>query len=649
MAATHRLLARQIRRHLGGADAAAQDHLADFLDAVNRAYLASDEDRELLERAMAHSSDELIEATDELRAVLRALPDELLTLSETGKVLHHKAAAEDAGAVCRGSSCSPVGQTLEEVLGPLHAARMRAGLAAIAAGAALETFELRQQGAPGAPPVVYEVRMVPLHGGRTVAMLRDISARKSAEQRIARLAYHDSLTGLPNRLSFQLQVSQGIDRAQELGMGMGLIFLDVDHFKAINDTFGHAVGDQLLITLAHRLRAAVHTEPDDRFDADRPFLPTAPPAAGSRLISRMGGDEFTVLMHDLEDEETARAVAERIIEVMTQPIVIDGVEVVTSFSLGLSIYPQHGQDVATLLRAADAAMYHAKASGRANAQVFTTSIDFAKRDQVELLADLRRAIRSNQLELAYQPLVSAETGRTHSLEALARWRDPVRGMVSPGVFIPLAEESDLILELGHWAVHRACAQLRQWLDAGLAPPRVSVNLSSHHFTQGDVVGEIREALEQHRVPAALLGIELTETAMVRDTERTARALQGLRELGVTISLDDFGTGYASLSYLKRFPVDVLKIDASFVHNLMADAGDAALVRAIVAMGHGLGLRVVAEGVETCDQYAFLEQLGCNVIQGYLLGRPTSPELLAPFLGDDDLPALVCGLPRAKTG
>ncbi len=513
----------------------------------------------------------------------------------------------------------------------------------VAAGEGLVCFEFAPDTlTAGGKRVVCEVRVFPLNGGRTVSLLRNISDRKDAERKIAHLAYHDSLTGLPNRLHFQEQIQQGVETALRNDTRLGVLFLDVDRFKSINDTFGHAIGDQLLVTLANRLRNALglsrrstsaHSHQSDAERRRRRLRDLA----GDILIARMDGDEFTVLLHDLESIEAGYELCRRIIEAVSQPIVLEGLEVVTTFSVGLSVFPDHGNGVESLLQNADAAMYHAKASGRANAQVYSASMNDGAIALAQQEAALRKAIRNGDLSLVYQPLVSVETGCTVGLEALVRWTDPERGLVSPEMFVGIAEESDLILELGRYVVNQACQQIRAWLDAGFKPPQVSINLSSRHFWQGDIVQDIALALDEHSVPVELLGIEMTETAMVQHTERSRATLLELQKLGLSISLDDFGTGNSSLGYLKQFPVDVLKIDRSFVHDISEGSEGSTLIRAIVAMSHGLGIQVVAEGVETSEQMDFLVELGCDFVQGYLLCRPRPPHAIPSVVGERSEP------------
>jgi len=631
MPTVHRLLARQVRRHLKNVDVDAVAGLDRLLASVSDAYDGHDEDRRLLERAMDISARELSEAERELRSVLDALPDELLMLDGDGKVLEHRPGSDPILPV----EPSPIGRNLREVMCARGLRPFVEALEAVAGGQGLACFEFSPDHEDlHGQQVVCEARVFPLHNGRTVSLLRNISDRKVAERRIAHLAYHDSLTGLPNRLFFHEQIALGIDAARREGSRMGVLFLDVDRFKSINDTFGHAIGDELLTTLANRLRAALRF---GGYDAS-PTPPVAELAEGRvacqgerALIARMGGDEFTVLLHDLDDVSAGHAVCRRIMDAVSQPIVLQGVEVVTTFSVGLSVFPDHGATVEALLQNADAAMYHAKASGRANAQVYVAEMNHGALAFVQQEAALRQALRAGQLHLEYQPVVCAKTGRTAGLEALIRWTDPELGVVSPDQFVAVAEESELILELGAFVIDQTCRQIRAWLDAGFVPPKVSINLSSRHFWQGDIVRDMAIALDDYSVPVELVGIEMTETAMVRHTERSCATLRGLQELGLRISLDDFGTGYSSLGYLKRFPVDVLKIDRSFVQDIAEDSEGATLIRAIVAMGHGLGLKVVAEGVENVEQMSFLNELGCDFLQGFLVCRPCSADAVRAYV------------------
>jgi predicted signal transduction protein with EAL and GGDEF domain len=625
----HRLLARQLRRHLRAVDPGAVPGLSRFLEAVDAAYCDHDDDRRQLERAMDISSQELMETTEELRAVIASLPDEFLLLGPDGRVLDHNPGQTPVLP----AAPSPLGRPLTALLCPEGARRFAEALAAVAEEERQVIFEYSPQDAPDHAPLIFEVRVFPLHGGRVVSLLRNVSERRAAERRIAHLAFHDSLTGLPNRLRFHQELDAGLERARADEHRLAVLFLDVDRFKSINDTFGHAVGDQLLVTLAQRLQRAVELDARTVALHDPHTSGPATPEDGERpaLIARMGGDEFTVLLPLVAAPEEGERLCRRIMEEVCRPVVLDGIEVVTSFSVGLSVFPDHGSCAESLLKNADAAMYHAKASGRANAQTYQADMNTGACSYVQMESALRQALRSGALELHYQPILCATSGATTSLEALARWTDPELGRVPPSVFVALAEESDLILELGSAVVDGACAQVRRWLDAGFAPPRVSVNLSARHFATGEVVQEVALALDRHSLTPEHLGIELTETAMVEDTARTRAALDGLRELGVRISMDDFGTGFSSLALLKTIPVDLLKIDRSFVRDIGTDPDDTILIRAIIAMGHGLGLSVVAEGVETEDQLRFLRQQGCDHVQGYLHCRPGPAEQVRRFV------------------
>lgn len=625
----HRLLRRQLRRHCGEGEHT--DRIQPLLRAISAAYQSSDDDRAMLERAMELSSHELDVAARELRAVLEALPDEFVLLNPAGKVLLHKPGSPPVFEL----RTNPLGQHLAEVPGVDCADLILDAQQRVVGGEELVSFEYEGHRHDGAEPRDCDVRVFPLQGGRCIALLRNISERKVAERRIAHLAYHDALTGLPNRLRFQEELSRGVEQARATGRRMGVVFLDVDRFKYTNDTFGHAVGDELLQTLADRLRRVVGEEVGRLRSRKAGGVASVRPECADRsesfLIARMGGDEFTVILHDLDDCASAMRVCREVGEVGMQPVRLTGVDVHTSFSIGLSVFPDHGDSVEALLRNADAAMYTAKSAGRNNAQIYQPSMNEQCHDVMRLESALRRAVARGELEMVYQPIVCAQTGSPQSVEALVRWTDPTLGPVSPAEFIPVAEESDLILEIGRLVVDSVCRQIRAWLDEGFVPPKVSLNLSSRHLWRGDVVCTVDAAMQRYDIPAELLGAEMTETAMVRNTQRARESIVALRGLGLSISLDDFGTGFSSLGYLKQFPVDVLKIDGSFVRDITSDREDAALVRAIIAMGQGLGLTVVAEGVETRGQLGFLRQHGCDLIQGFLVCRPSAPDVLRDFV------------------
>ncbi len=428
----------------------------------------------------------------------------------------------------------------------------------------------------------------------------DITDRRSAEQRIEFLAYHDMLTGLPNRLLMQDRVEQAVAQAQRNGNHVALLFLDLDSFKSINDTLGLHCGDALLKEVAARLRHCVR-------DTD--------------TISRQGGDEFLIVLRDLPDTDVAAEIMIKIMERLLEPFVTEGHDIATSVSMGAAIFPEDGRDFETLLKKADMAMYRAKEAGRNTYRFFDEAMNADAVGHLQLLGGLRRALERHEFTLHYQPQTDLASGKVIGVEALLRWQNPELGMVEPGRFIPVAEESGLIVPIGQWVLFEACRQAMAWQQAGLPPLTMAVNFSAVQFKRGDVQQSVIRALEESGLPPALLELELTESILIQDVEGVLASLQGLKQLGVKLSIDDFGTGYSSLAYLKRLDIDRLKIDRTFVRDLATDPEDAAIVRAIIQMAHSLNLRTIAEGVETEDMLAQLRVFGCDEAQGYLFARP----------------------------
>jgi diguanylate cyclase (GGDEF)-like protein/PAS domain S-box-containing protein len=424
--------------------------------------------------------------------------------------------------------------------------------------------------------------------------------RVESEQRLAFLAQFDLLTGLPNRALLHDRFTQMIAQAQRREAPLGLLFIDLDDFKLVNDTLGHAAGDELLKEVAQRLLAAVR--PGD-------------------TVARISGDEFAVILGDLAKPEDAALVAQKVIERLGRPLEVAGQEVFVSASIGIAAFPADGRDAEALLAAADAAMYRAKQAGSNGYQFFTSDINQRTRARAQLGSELRRALEREEFELVYQPKIDLKTGRTCAAEALLRWRHPERGMVAPAEFIPVLEETGLIVPVGERVLRRACADLNAWSVAGLRPVPVAVNLSARQFRQQDLHGRILDLLRGAGVAPALLEVEITESQLMQDPEHAERVMHALHAAGIRVAIDDFGTGYSSLSYLTRFPLSALKIDRSFVADVLEDQADAAIVRAIIDMAHTLGFIVVAEGVETAAQAALLRSLGCEQAQGYHFARP----------------------------
>ncbi|WP_165873448.1 EAL domain-containing protein [Parasulfuritortus cantonensis] len=440
-----------------------------------------------------------------------------------------------------------------------------------------------------------------------VGTVQDVTDLRLARQQVEFMAHHDALTRLPNRILARDRFEQAVTMAAREGRKVALLFLDLDNFKTINDTLGHQAGDHLLQQVVGRLAEAVR---------------------GSDTISRQGGDEFLVILTALPDENGADAVAQHILEDLARPFVVDGHELHTSASIGISVYPDDGAEFDTLLKRADMAMYSAKEFGRATYRFFTEEMNRHAFERLQMQNRLRHALDESEFLLHYQPQVDLKSGRLLGVEALLRWQSKELGMVAPGRFVPVAEESGLIMPIGTWVLREACRQARAWRDElGLAIP-VGVNLSALQFRRGSLVATVAEVLDETGLEPGLLELELTETMLLHDTEAVRAAMDRIRALGVQMSIDDFGTGYSSLSYLKRLPVTRLKIDQSFVRDMIADDDDGSIVRAIIQMAHSLKLTVIAEGVETAEQGAWLAREGCDQAQGYHYGRPMPAEAVA---------------------
>ena len=437
----------------------------------------------------------------------------------------------------------------------------------------------------------------------------DITERRIAEQRIRHLALHDILTDLPNRSLMREGAQAAIARAQRDRRKVALLFVDLDRFKNVNDSLGHPAGDQLLRQCATRLLGALRA-------AD--------------LVGRQGGDEFAVLLPDLVNAEDAARIAAKLLDSVRQPFAVGTRELRITCSIGISLYPEGGADFDTLLRNADAAMYAAKSGGRDCYRFHSGDMTRRASERLELEADLRRALESGGLALAYQPQMDLRSGALAGVEALVRWQHAARGAVSPAQFIPVAEESGLILPVGEWVLREACGQKKAWREEGVPVARMSVNLSSRQLNDPTLVATVNRILEETALQPADLELEITE-GMIEDADQAQKILHGLSAMGVTLAIDDFGMGYSSLAHLKRFPIDTLKIDRTFVRDVTTDQGDAAIAKAIIAMAHSLKLKVIAEGVETKEQLAFLEDESCDEFQGFLYSQAIPGGDLAQLL------------------
>jgi diguanylate cyclase (GGDEF)-like protein len=449
-----------------------------------------------------------------------------------------------------------------------------------------------------------------------VGMGRDITERKKNEEEIQQLAYYDTLTRLPNRALLYDRMSQAIALANRHSKYVGVLFLDLDRFKVINDTLGHVAGDRLLKKVAERLSSIVRE---------------------SDTVSRLGGDEFIVILSSLEHDEDITKAAEKILAVFSEAIMIENREIYTSASMGIAVFPNDGTDINVLLKNADTAMYQAKGQGRNNFQFYSKDMNVRALEHLMMETSLRRAIEREELFLVYQPQMDLKSGQVIGMEALLRWRHPDLGILAPSKFITLAEETGLIIQIGEWALKTACIQNKTWQDKGYQPLRTAVNISGGQFRQQNFVKMVAAILKETGLDPSRLELELTESMAMDDASATAELLLELKAMGVSLSIDDFGTGFSSLSYLKHFPIDRIKIDRSFVRDITSNTDDAAIATTIIAMAHSMNLKVTAEGVEQEEQLDILQSRGCDEIQGFFVTPPLSAEELTCFLNKTMMP------------
>jgi diguanylate cyclase (GGDEF)-like protein/PAS domain S-box-containing protein len=450
--------------------------------------------------------------------------------------------------------------------------------------------------------------------------LRDISQRRYAEERLDFFINRDPLTGLPNRALFREVLGHTVQRAERDQTQFALLIIDLDNFKTINESLGHSLGDQLLVEAGKRLTK---------------LLPDV------NAIARIGGDEFNIILDQGQGMPWIDLIAQRLIDDLARPFELSGHSVYVGASAGIALYPADGRDTEALQSNADAAMHQAKARGRGLLQFFSSEMTGRAKQRLTLEADLRRAVERDELRLYYQPQVDLASGAITGLEALVRWQHPQRGLVPPGEFIPMAEESGCIVQLGDWVLRTACHQIQQWAAQGLAVPQVAVNVSAVQLSRGRLAGVVRQALKETGIAPRQLELEITESCVMLDRERSFESLGQLKALGVRLSIDDFGTGYSSMAYLQQLEVDKLKVDMAFVRDMTSNAGNASIVKAVIALGHSLGLEIIAEGVETPEQAQALRQLQCDVMQGYLISKPLPASDMTRFLGSY-VPAPVVG-------
>ena len=565
------------------------------------------------------------------RAVLEAIPDTFFRLNADGFYLDYEPGQERPSQACPGRPATGpfmgarfIGKHLADTLPPEIATRMLEQMKTVLATQQVRSveYELVDCG----DVLHFEARLVATSPSEVLGLVRDISERKRAEEQIRRLAYCDSLTGIPNRQAFLETLERELQRAKMGNKKFAVLFMDLDAFKRINDTLGHNAGDQLLKMVSERLRET--TRPSDLVSRGEGSEPRASSATN---LARLGGDEFTILIPDLERVEHALNVATRVKEAMRRPFIIEGNEIFVTASIGISLFPEDGDDCGSLLKFADTAMYHAKNCGKNNAKLYSSSLTMQIMSHVKLEVGLRRALQNDELYLVYQPQRDVRTSEIVGVEALVRWRHPERGLVPPTEFIPLAEETGLIVPIGEWVLRTACSQARAWQRLTRRLLRIAVNLSAKQFKDENLSQIVLSALNDTGLEPRLLELELTEGTLMDDARATMVTLEQLRGIGVHLSIDDFGTGYSSMNYLKRFDVRALKIDRSFIAGLPQDSENAAITRAIIAMAHGLKMVVVAEGVETNEQLLLLQELGCDMVQGYYLGHPSSAEKITEML------------------
>ncbi|WP_298038334.1 EAL domain-containing protein [uncultured Desulfuromonas sp.] len=445
-----------------------------------------------------------------------------------------------------------------------------------------------------------------------VGTVQDVTELKRAEEKVKFLAYHDSLTGLANRHLFNDRTHQAIAACKRSERSMALLFLDLDRFKRINDNLGHRFGDTVLTEIARRILGVVR-----KCDSiSRPVGGGAMPC-----VSRRGGDEFTILLAEITQPRDAAGVAARVLDAISQPLVVEGREVLVTASIGISLFPEDGTDLETLMKNADIAMYQAKDEGRNKLQFFNDSMNLAAAGRLTLESEIRKGLAGDEFRLFYQPLVDFLNGSILGVEALIRWDHPERGLLSPGAFISVAEESGLIFDINAWVLQTACVQIKTWQEAGLCPQRVAVNLSGEQYALERIIETVSTVLRESCIDSHVLEIELSENLVMKKEQDAALLLSRLKDLGIRIAVDDFGTGYSSLSHLKSFPIDTLKIDRAFIKDIATEGKDAAIARSIVALAHSLELDVIAEGVEMHDQAVLLGDEGCQFMQGYLFSHP----------------------------
>jgi diguanylate cyclase (GGDEF)-like protein/PAS domain S-box-containing protein len=569
----------------------------------------------MVERAA--NAEALFEEKERAQVTLNSIGDAVMSTDVWGNVTYLNVVAEN---LTGWSGKEAAGHPLEEVFRIIDAATRetmqnpmkRAMRVNKAVGLTPNCILVRRDGFEAA----IEDSAAPIHDRRgqvtgAVIVFRDVSAARALSFRMSYLTQHDSLTDLPNRTLFSDRLTEAIAMAQRYRRNLAVLYLDVDRFKNINDSLGHDVGDRLLQSIAVRLYTCVRS---------------------SDTVSRQGGDEFVIMLAEVTHVENAGLIAEKILNALKTPHRIDNHDLHLTASIGIASYPDDGTEAEALMKNADLAMYHAKDNGRNNYQFFQSELNVRAVERQSLEEGLRHAVERHEFVLYYQPKMNLLTDAIVGVEALIRWRHPQRGLIPPAQFIPVAEECGLIVPIGQWVIREACRQAHTWQDSGLPPIRLAINISAVELRDKEFVANVRSILTQTGLEPRYVEFELTETFLLHDSRSTLLVLQALKDLGVGLALDDFGTGYSSLSYVNRYPIDTLKIDRSFVRDSTTDAGDASIVSAVISMGKSLHMRVVAEGVETPEQLAFLKLQSCPEAQGYYFNQPVEAEAFSHLLG-----------------
>jgi diguanylate cyclase (GGDEF)-like protein/PAS domain S-box-containing protein len=559
---------------------------------------------------------ELVAEKERIEVTLQSIGDGVVTTDDHGRITYMNPVAEQLVGChlgeARGLAFGEVVHMFDHATGAPLSSPIESGVygkrvAGVPQNAVLRDQQGKEYGVQNSvAPILGKSGL--LQGA--VMVFQDVSEARALSQRLAYLAHHDSLTDLPNRVLFQDRVHQACQFAQRRRGRFAVIFMDLDHFKHVNDSLGHAVGDELLKTVAQRLTGTLR---------------------GSDTVCRLGGDEFVMLLSEIGSPDDAGEVAKKVLRDVAVPCVLEGTEVNVGISLGIAVFPSDGEDPETLMKHADAAMYRSKREGRNRYQFFSRAVDQAASARLQLEADMRRGLAEGQFIAHYQPIIDAASGQPVALEALARWERPAHGLQGPFVFITVAEESGLIVPLGAAMLRQACEQLRAWRGTGLGHITIAVNVSPVQLAHAGFIDMVADTLQATGVDGVQIVFEITESTLMTDPVATLGLLQRIKALGIRIAIDDFGTGYSSLSHLKRFPVDSVKIDRSFVRDLETDPDDRELVKAIVAMSRSLRLRVVAEGVESDAQAEMLRVMGCTSLQGFLYAKPVSASAVGDWL------------------